>query len=188
MGTLDFEDLLGRHCAPTFRGLKAASLVAFPQMDRAELTRRLKKYQGDLEKSGIVTLRLLEAEDRVLVLFYRPEALRQRLEEPAARRILAAYGYPPTAEPALLLAYLRCRLRGAGTFPHEIGLFLGYPPQDVAGFIRHRGRNFVCCGFWKVYDNAPAAQACFALYQACTMAFCRQLRQGVPLTDLLQAV
>ena len=31
-------------------------------------------------------------------------------------------------------------------FPHEMGIFLGYPLGDVKGFIRHRGRIFCTAG------------------------------------------
>ncbi len=31
------------------------------------------------------------------------------------------------------------------TYPHEIGIFLGYPLEDVLGFIQ--------LVFWKVYDQ-----------------------------------
>ena len=37
VGTQDIEALLARHCAPTFRGLKAANLVAFSAEQRAAL-------------------------------------------------------------------------------------------------------------------------------------------------------
>ncbi len=43
-------------------------------------------------------------------------------------------------------------------FPHEIGVFLGYPLADVIGFIQNRGKNFTACGYWKVYTDPTAAQ------------------------------
>ena len=41
----------------------------------------------------------------------------------------------------------------SGEFPHEVGLFLSYPPEDVKGFIAHRANDFKCAGLWKVYGN-----------------------------------
>ena len=41
----------------------------------------------------------------------------------------------------------------SGEFPHEVGLFLSYPPEDVKGFIDHRASGFKCAGLWKVYGN-----------------------------------
>ena len=188
MGIREIEALLAYHCAPTFRGLKAASLVAFPFEKRAALYRFLATSVKELARSGIAVRRLLEAPDRILVLFYRPEVLAQRLCFPQAIHILGRYGYPKTSVLGPKLAHLAERLRREADFPHEIGLFLGYPPWDVDGFIAHRGRDFLCCGCWKVYAKERAARASFARYQACTAAFCQELRQGVPLTDLLRAV
>lgn len=35
------------------------------------------------------------------------------------------------------VAELIRRVRHEEDFPHEIGLFLGYPSEDVSGFIKH---------------------------------------------------
>lgn len=43
------------------------------------------------------------------------------------------------------------RLQRFEAFPHEIGLFLSYPPEDVRGFIEHKGHESKCEGCWKVY-------------------------------------
>ncbi len=40
-----------------------------------------------------------------------------------------------------LLDVLIERFHCSGEFPHEIGLFLGYPLHDVIGFIFNRGKN-----------------------------------------------
>lgn len=31
-------------------------------------------------------------------------------------------------------------------FPHEMGLLLGYPVEDVKGFMKHKGENSLCIG------------------------------------------
>lgn len=49
-------------------------------------------------------------------------------------------------------------------FPHEIGFLLGYPPEDVEGFIRNNGQKFLCVGEWKVYENSKAKQKLFQKY------------------------
>ena len=61
----------------------------------------------------------------------------------------------------------------AADFPHEIGVFLGYPLEDVVGFIRHRGKCFTCCGCWKSYG-------CL-LYTSCTaIVFCKNAALADP--------
>lgn len=48
------------------------------------------------------------------------------------------------------VAELIRRVRHEEDFPHEIGLFLGYPSEDVSGFIKHGAKNSKCVGTWKV--------------------------------------
>ena len=72
----------------------------------------------------------------------------------------------------LLYLYRPARLRRESDFPHEVGLFLGYPPRDVEGFIREKARRAKCTGAWKVYGDEEVARKTFALYKRCTRA-CR---------------
>lgn len=72
-------------------------------------------------------------------------------------------------------------------FPHEIGLFLGYPPEDVEGFIRFGGKNCKCFGCWKVYGNIEAAHQCFERFKKCTACYCERYRLGCPLDALVVA-
>lgn len=70
------------------------------------------------------------------------------------------------------------------TVPHEIGYFLGYPASDVRGFIEHEGREFLCCGCWKVYADVRGAQYRFARYRRCTRRAMRLYTAGASLVDL----
>lgn len=40
-----------------------------------------------------------------------------------------------------------CYMEEKGAFLHEIGLLLGYPVEDVLGFIRHQGKNYLYTGY-----------------------------------------
>lgn len=68
--------------------------------------------------------------------------------------------------------------------PHEIGFFLGYPYDDVVGFIENKGENSLCSGCWKVYSRARDAQACFCCYKTCTAAYEDLFDEGVPIDCL----
>lgn len=68
--------------------------------------------------------------------------------------------------------------------PHEVGYFLGYPAADVRGFIEHEGREFLCCGCWKVYSDVRGAQYRFARYKRCTRRAQALFAAGASLVDL----
>ena len=76
-------------------------------------------------------------------------------------------------------------------FPHEIGLFLSYPPEDVRGFIAHDADRADGCklvGTWRVYGDAESARIIFEKYRKCTETYCKQWSDGVPLTRLAVTV
>ena len=85
------------------------------------------------------------------------------------------------------IARLSRRLRENEDFPHEIGLFLSYPPEDVRGFIENRAKNYKFIGYWKVYGDEDKARRAFARYKKCTDCYCRFLEAGFALTDLAVA-
>ena len=90
-------------------------------------------------------------------------------------------------EAAALLAQLAERLCCEQDFPHEIGVFLGYPLSDVVGFIENSGRNFTCCGCWKAYGDPQAAQRHFAQLRKCTAVYLRLFHSGTPILRLTVA-
>ena len=64
-------------------------------------------------------------------------------------------------------------------FPHEVGLFLGYPLDDVTGFIEQKGKNYKCCGIWKVYGNPTSRpRMLFRKLKKCSEIYRRLFADG----------
>ena len=103
-----------------------------------------------------------------------------------AQALLRGAGYRP-AHPAACIRHLIGRLRQETDFPHEIGLFLGYPPEDVRGFIQRGACGCKCAGCWKVYGDEAAARAQFARFERCTRDCCARYAAGVPIERLAVA-
>ena len=100
-------------------------------------------------------------------------------------RLLERRGYPTGAGLAALLRHLRRRLLWREGFPHEIGLFLGYPPEDVQGFLADPGGGRCkLCGHWKVYHDVEGARRQFARFDRSREALCSRLRAGMTLSQL----
>lgn len=177
------EALLARNCAPALAGIKPANLVACPR----EEVRALLDYRPLLAQKDISVRCLCACKKRFLFLVYRPRLLERRLSQTGARDCLRAFSYPENAPLDALLDRLARRVRTEPDFPHEIGLFLGYPLEDVTGFIREKGRNCKCSGHWKVYGDPALAKRLFRAYDRCTQFFCGALERGVPFPRLLQA-
>ena len=113
--------------------------------------------------------------------------LRRDLRDARASELLRQAGYEDESC-ARCVARLACRFRESGEFPHEVGLFLSYPPEDVKGFIDHRANDFKCAGLWKVYGDEAKAQALFAKFKKCTEIYCALWQSGSKLEQLAVAV
>ena len=61
-----------------------------------------------------------------------------------------------------LTIYVYKRLCESCSYPHEMGIFLGYPLADVKGFIKKE--TCLLYGYWKVYANPKRVQELFKLY------------------------
>lgn len=187
MQQYEMDRLLARHCAPTLLGVKAASLVALPDAQGVQPEPLIQAFNQQLGGKGMVFRSLGPCPRTALMLVYRPELLKKRLASAQAQTILLAYGYPVDAGLEAMLEHLSARLSEEGEFPHEIGLFLDYPPADVQGFIRHHGADCKCCGYWKVYSDVDAARARFAFFDVCRNCLCGLVEQGNTISQLLYA-
>ena len=153
-------------CAPTIKGIKASTLVNFRRGKNENIRALWLEHAGEwLAPLGLEWILLDEhsSENNALVLVYRRGLLAKALGCDKACDILRSHGYPLHDVDACL----EC-LRGkfCGGFPHEIGLFLDYPPDDVKGFIEDRcAKSLACPGYWKVYGNPDEARRIFSEYK-----------------------
>ena len=180
-----FEAVLVRQCAPTLAGMKPGSIFCFNHSPLEVSRQKVCQWNKQLAPFGLTVQILLErpGSSSVIVFVYRHDRLEQMLSDDAYQSFLAEAGYERTNLDGLL-EQLSYRLRTQPEFPHEIGVFLGYPLRDVIGFIENHGRNFTCCGFWKSYGDPAEMQVCFACYRRCIQTYVAMFEQGIPLERL----
>ena len=180
-----FEAVLVRQCAPTLAGMKPGSIFCFNHSPLEVSRQKVCQWNKQLAPFGLTVQILLErpGSGSVIVFVYRHDCLEQMLSDDAYQRFLAEAGYERTNLDGLL-EQLAHRLRTQPEFPHEIGVFLGYPLRDVIGFIENHGRNFTCCGFWKSYGDPAEMQVCFACYRRCIQTYVAMFEQGIPIERL----
>ncbi|MCC8139529.1 MAG: DUF3793 family protein [Lachnospiraceae bacterium] len=152
-----------KQCAPVLADVKPSNLLilAWEEQDgfaEAELP------------EGIEALALSRGERKAIWFLYRRDRLEAELIWPQTRTFLQDFGYR-AGEEGLIAMLFRLRERyaaykeGKAAFPHEMGVFLGYPLCDVKGFIEQGGRNCLLSGYWKVYGNVGKAKKTFQTYR-----------------------
>ena len=176
------ELLLVTHCAPTLAGLKTGNLFTCRYSDSSQMNTVVSEWNQMFNGKGLLVRILKEEEGRALIYVYR----KANLADLRVQEFLKGQGYCCGSIEAMLL-HLSERIRENAEFPHEIGLFLGYPYEDVKGFIENKGKNCKCTGCWKVYTDECTARKLFQKYQWCTEVYCRKLKEGIPLQRLVVA-
>ena len=177
------KELLVRHCSPTLAGLKTGNIFTCAIGNKKELHGALRRINGTLGPKGLRILPLRYSDKNVVLYLYRPAKLASDLTDHCARCILEKQGYDREDADGCLRCLIR-RMRTSESIPHEIGLFLGYPPEDVKGFMENGTRACKCIGCWKVYGDEESARKTFDLYRKCTSVYCRKLSEGCSVEKL----
>ena len=177
------EQLLIDQCSPTLAGLKTGNMFPVsiePGQDICDELRRLNRL---LKEKGIRVVILRRTDKKALLYLYRPDHLERDLGCPEARRILKEKGYFCGSAGNCIVQLIR-HMSEDDVFPHEVGLFLGYPPEDVQSFMKDSRRGVKCTGCWKAYGNEEEARKTFARFRKCTDVYRRELSKGRSLLQL----
>ena len=179
-----FEQKLAIHTAPTLCGMKCANLFSVCH-EETPVSDCLKDFSRLAGKRHLKIKRLCKCHGRTLLYVYHETLLRNWLEKEAVKTFLQQYDYSLESTLEEKLHILGKRI-SCDNFPHEIGVFLGYPLEDIQGFIQNEGKNCLLCGYWKVYCNPEQAQQTFQTYGRCRKFLCDKLNQGLNLNQALE--
>lgn len=174
------EFLLIEHCAPTLARIKTANLFSCSYESIKALLSFLLCRNRELNPKGVYLRLLRTHEGRALIYVFRKDALIRDLQCSEAKGLLRYCGYDTERLEDIdyVLEVLKMRICTAQSFPHEIGFFLGYPADDVVGFIENNGKNFKLCGCWKVYGDVDRAERIFHMYRKCRDVYKRVYSLG----------
>ena len=139
-------------------GVKPANLISLTNNNRPcgrNLFHLWQSHHVQLSRRlDLLCFKVLQTRDNAfLLLCYNAEHLTKHLSHAGIRALLSKSGYDTTASSEALLTELCCRFKNNTTFPHEIGLFIGYPAKDVAAFMGLINIPFTCQGPWKIYGD-----------------------------------
>ncbi len=177
------EETIVLYCAPTLADIKTASLFSYVFENSAEMTKDLLSFNQMFHDKDLHAIPLGTKKNRCLVYVYRKSRLEQCLNNEQAKKILKENGYTGGCCEKLLMTLCH-HVQNSKDFPHEIGLFLGYPPCDVQGFICNNAQNYRYSGMWKVYENVEETKHTFQKYDRCTYDYCKALKNGMTLQQL----
>lgn len=171
------------HCSPTLAGIKTGNL--FPlHSEGDDVIPEIRELNRILVRKGLRMIPVKRDNRHTLIYVYRPERLQKDLALPEAEEILLEKGYP-CGSPDRCVTCLMKHLASDAEFPHEIGLFLSYPPSDVKSFMENTSEGVQCVGCWKAYSNAREAEKIFERFRKCTTVYRALVKKGRSLEQLI---
>ncbi|MCR5279816.1 MAG: DUF3793 family protein [Lachnospiraceae bacterium] len=177
------EEIVIENCSPTLAGLKTGNMFSLELDKEINVIEEVRELNSKLRNKGLRVVPLKKTSEYAIIYVYRPAYLKNDLNHPKARCILKERGYDFNT-PEGCLAQLVKHMKEDETFPHEVGLFLGYPPFDVECFMKDPCDGVKCCGCWKAYSNPDEAKEKFIKYKECTEVFRNMNKQGKSLEQL----
>lgn len=172
---------LALQCAPVISGIKISNLLTIPAKNLKELSKVLKNTE--------LSYRILyPGRERLVILIYREALLKEYLERDEVRAFIYKCGYETLDVNKIFRGLVKRYMRYMELkkdFPHELGLFLGYPIEDVEGFINQGGKNYLYSGYWKVYKDAELKIRLFKNYERVQTEIVRLLYEGLDIMDII---
>lgn len=120
------------------------------------------------------------------VIIYNRNLMQKYLKRQDVQDILKENGYGGMSGIGCIRKFAKryqAYMEKKGTFPHEMGIFLGYPPEDVRGYIENEGNNSLCTGYWKVYEDARGKKDLFDKINKAQTALVSLIMQGMDFGD-----
>lgn len=182
MNLHNVESLLAIHCSPVIMGIKVSNLFTVDAKDDA-------KFYAIIRGSGIQYYRVYQSGNKIVFLLFHRKMLEMYLANPEVQKLLTKLGYEDLRLGAVLRKFqIRfSEARSAGEeFPHEIGVLLGYPIEDVIGFMEHKGQDFLYSGYWKVYTEPEEKKAIFKSYENATDHLIQLLHGGKNMKEIME--
>ncbi|MFR8348228.1 MAG: DUF3793 family protein [Clostridium sp.] len=178
----ELEIQIALQCAPLLTGRKISNLLTVDKRFRSAVLRLFRS-------SAVSCYVLYESDDRITFLLYVRKKLEAYLRTEKVKKLMEEFGCSGRVLSKILYRVserYRAHMEGKGDFPHEIGLLLGYPPEDVIGFIENRGQNPLYIGYWKVYSNLEECRKVFAGYDQAREKVIHMVSSGMTVKNIME--
>lgn len=184
MSNYDLNQIFLRYSSQSVCGIKPANLFTVPSENfTVEIFR---EWQLIVNEQGL-EISAFKISDRTTMLFiYNKKWIQKIIENPLVVPYLEKKGYSSIHDTNKTIQDLSNRLRSKKDFPHEVGIFLGYPFDDVIKFEEHQGKFCRYCGYWKAYCNPEKAKECCNRFRQCSQMCAKWFDEGYSIPQIIK--
>ncbi len=161
-----------QYSAPTLCDIKPGNLFSIKKTSFSDTGFR--RWESEFATHGLSTSVVDRSTTAKLVLVYNSCWVHRILSNASVQSYLKAKGYKTDSDTPEIIENLLERIRPDSSFPHEIGVILGYPVEDVIAFEKFQGQHCKYCGYWKSYSDVEKARQCQCRYRCCS-GMCKKM-------------
>lgn len=178
------DQIFLRFSSQTFCGIKPAALFTASAEKFSEDV--LEKWRTIIHEQGLSIHVVEKASGSRLVFVYDLAWIRKILGDSFVQAYLRGKEYPNPSDTIGTLNILFHRFKNEECFPHESGVFLGYPIEDVLQFEEKQGKCCKFCGYWKSYCNPEKAKQCCDKYKQCRQMCIQWFDEGYSVPQIIK--
>lgn len=167
-------------------GSKPSEIVNIPGSNE-EKKSKLDQIESFFSHCSRVTYRIITTHDGgKRVLFINEESMDKVLSNRKCINFLKFVGYSSEYKLNDYMDELVYRLQSE-EFPHEIGIFLGYPLKDVLGFMGYGKHELVEIRNWRIYGDPKASYEVYDRFLR-DKAVMKEMVQTMNISELRRAI
>ena len=179
-----FDQMMIQYSAPTLCDIKPGNL--FSVKNAAFSDKGFRMWKMEFASRGLTTSIVDRSSKTKLVLVYNRCWVHKILSDPSVQSYLRTKGYKTDSGTPEIIRNLLGRIRPDSQFPHEIGVILGYPVEDVIAFEKYQGQQCKYCGYWKSYSDVEKARQCRCRYRCCSGMRKRMFDAGYSVHQIIE--
>ncbi|MDU4326149.1 MAG: DUF3793 family protein [Clostridium celatum] len=157
------EKFLIYNASLVISGVKPSATITIKKGNENLYDKWIKYGISFLKEIDIQYINLRECSNALIILIYSEEKLSNYIFKEENKRFLRQLGYSEENDMREYLEILKRRYKEFNC-PHELGIFLGFPLNDVKDFMNCKDKKCLSCGYWLVYNNLQEAQEIFSKY------------------------
>ena len=157
------EKFLIYNASLVISGVKPSATITLKKNNENLYDKWIKYGIDFLRNIDIKYVNLRECSNALIILIYNKKGLENYIFNKENRSFLMKLGYPKEDNLYDYLDILKRRYKEFNC-PHELGIFLGFPLNDVSDFMNCREKKCLSCGYWLVYNDLKQAQETFSKY------------------------
>lgn len=184
MSNLLINQIFIKCSSHTICGIKPANLFTVPLNQFSET--EFNNWKIIINNLGLSVCSFKSQQDTMMFFVYDKNWIKRILNHKNVNQYLNKKGYSENFCAEEYLQELFNRLCSSSEFPHEVGIFLGYPIEDVIYFEKNQGSRCKYCGYWKSYCNPEQAKKYCRLFKECTQMCTKWFEEGYSVPQIIR--